>query len=203
MNVNMHQNLVFLGDDNFTRTFEELKSFFEFDYKVQNIKDFKEVSSNSIYILLLETLKKIKVVNDNNIIVLKISDDKNIKYANINLPCDIFEFQKLILKNLIAKKFVANTEIKVKNYLLDVNSRILIRNKMQLQLTEKETKLIELLNEKKVPLNKEQLINLIWNYSSKSETHTLETHIYRLRKKISDKFNDDNFIRIRDKGYYI
>jgi len=203
MNVNMHQNLVFLGDDNFTRTFEELKSFFEFDYKVQNIKDFKEVSSNSIYILLLETLKKIKVVNDNNIIVLKISDDKNIKYANINLPCDIFEFQKLILKNLIAKKFVANTEIKVKNYLLDVNSRILIRNKMQLQLTEKETKLIELLNEKKVPLNKEQLINLIWNYSSKSETHTLETHIYRLRKKISDKFNDDNFIRISDKGYYI
>jgi len=203
MNVNMHQNLVFLGDDNFTRTFEELKSFFEFDYKVQNIKDFKEVSSNSIYILLLETLKKIKVVNDNNIIVLKISDDKNIKYANINLPCDIFEFQKLILKNLIAKKFVANTEIKVKNYLLDVNSRILIRNKMQLQLTEKETKLIELLNEKKVPLNKKQLINLIWNYSSKSETHTLETHIYRLRKKISDKFNDDNFIRISDKGYYI
>ena len=203
MNVNMHQNLVFLGDDNFTRTFEELKSFFEFDYKVQNIKDFKEVSSNSIYILLLETLKKIKVVNDNNIIVLKISDDKNIKYANINLPCDIFEFQKLILKNLIAKKFVANAEIKVKNYLLDFNSRILIRNKMQLQLTEKETKLIELLNEKKVPLNKEQLINLIWNYSSKSETHTLETHIYRLRKKISDKFNDDNFIRISDKGYYI
>jgi len=203
MNVNMHQNLVFLGDDNFTRTFEELKSFFEFDYKVQNIKDFKEVSSNSIYILLLETLKKIKVVNDNNIIVLKISDDKNIKYANINLPCDIFEFQKLILKNLIAKKFVANTEIKVKNYLLDVNSRILIRNKMQLQLTEKETKLIELLNEKKVPLNKEQLINLIWNYSSKSKTHTLETHIYRLRKKISDKFNDDDFIRISDKGYYI
>ena len=202
MNVNMHQNLVFLGDDNFTRTFEELKSFFEFDYKIQNIKDFKEASSNSIYILLLETLKKINLTN-NNIIVLKVSDDKNVKYASINVPCDIFEFQKLILKNLIAKKFVANAEIKVKNYLLDINSRILIRNKMQLQLTEKETKLIELLNEKKAPLNKEQLINLIWNYSSKSETHTLETHIYRLRKKISDKFNDNNFIRISDKGYYI
>ena len=202
MNVNMHQNLVFLGDDNFTRTFEELKSFFEFDYKIQNIKDFKEASSNSIYILLLETLKKINLTN-NNIIVLKVSDDKNVKYASINVPCDIFEFQKLILKNLIAKKFVANAEIKVKNYLLDVNSRILIKNKMQLQLTEKETKLIELLNEKKVPLNKGQLINLIWNYSSKSETHTLETHIYRLRKKISDKFNDNNFIRISDKGYYI
>ena len=202
MNVNMHQNLVFLGDDKFTRTFEELKSFFEFDYKIQNIKDFKEASSNSIYILLLETLKKINLAN-NNIIVLKISDDKNIKYASIDVPCDIFKFQKLILKSLIAKKFVANAEIKVKNYLLDVNSRILTRNKMQLQLTEKETKLIELLNEKKVPLNKEQLINLIWNYSSKSETHTLETHIYRLRKKISDKFNDDNFIRISDQGYYI
>ena len=68
MNVNMHQNLVFLGDDNFTRTFEELKSFFEFDYKVQNIKDFKEANKHSIYILLLETLKKIKVANENNII---------------------------------------------------------------------------------------------------------------------------------------
>ena len=202
MNVNMHQNLVFLGDDNFTRTFEELKSYFKFEYKIQNIKDFKEANNHSIYILLLETLKKINLAN-NNIIVLKVSDDKNIKYASINVPCDIFEFQKLILKNLIAKKFVANAEIKVKNYLLDVNSRILTRNKMQLQLTEKETKLIELLNEKKVPLNKEQLINLIWNYSSKSETHTLETHIYRLRKKISDKFNDDNFIRISDQGYYI
>ena len=35
------------------------------------------------------------------------------------------------------------------------------------------------------------------------DTHTVETHIYRLRKKIKDTFNDDNFIISKKDGYII
>ena len=199
----MHQNIIFLGDDNFIKTFEELKSFFEFKYHLQNIKDLKEVNNNSLYILLLQDFKKIKFVNENNVIIFKTKGEINNKCASVTVPCDIFELRNQINKNLISKKFQLNTKIKVRDYLLDINSRLLIKNNIQLKLTEKESKLIEFLNQKQSPITKEQLIQHIWNYSTQTETHTLETHIYRLRKKISDKFNDDSFILINDHGYYI
>ena len=47
------------------------------------------------------------------------------------------------------------------------------------------------------------VLNKVWNYSTESDTHTVETHIHRLRKKILEKFDDNNFIKNNDKGYYI
>ena len=91
----------------------------------------------------------------------------------------------------------------VKNYFLDLNSRAISNKFGELKLTEKEMDIILYLNEKKIPHSINKLQNDIWNQSSDLETHTVETHIYRLRKKINDKFNDKNFITSHDEGYLI
>ena len=61
-------------------------------------------------------------------------------------------------------------------------------------MTEKEIQLLELFIDKKKPISKDNILSPVWNYSSHADTHTVETHIYRLRKKISDKFVDEKFI---------
>ena len=52
-------------------------------------------------------------------------------------------------------------------------------------------------------MSKDKILSLVWNYSSDADTHTVETHIYRLRKKITDKFTDENFILNNKEGYYL
>ena len=103
----------------------------------------------------------------------------------------------------MAKKvFNSNSSIKIKKYLLDKNEKTLIKNNISITLTEKEIELLELfLNEKK-PISKKKILSLVWNYSSNADTHTVETHIYRLRKKINKNFFDDNFILNNKNGYY-
>jgi DNA-binding response OmpR family regulator len=59
-----------------------------------------------------------------------------------------------------------------------------------------------LFNDKK-PLSKNKLLKKIWKYSDQADTHTVETHIYRLRKKIFSKFNDEKFIVNFKEGYSI
>ena len=68
-------------------------------------------------------------------------------------------------------------------------------------LTEKEIQLIELLLNNSKPISKDKILSLVWNYSTDADTHTVETHIYRLRKKISEKFMDDEFILNTKDGY--
>ena len=70
-------------------------------------------------------------------------------------------------------------------------------------LTEKEIQLIELFLKNKAPISKDNILSSVWNYSSDADTHTVETHIYRLRKKIIDKFMDDKFILNSKDGYYL
>ena len=99
------------------------------------------------------------------------------------------------------KKFKINSSLKINDYKLDKNSRKLIKNNASLELTEKEIELIELL--KKNHLLKKEILSIIWKYSSDADTHTVETHIYRLRKKIKEIFNDELFIKSEKKGYTI
>ena len=70
-------------------------------------------------------------------------------------------------------------------------------------LTEKEIQLIELFLYSKKPISKDKILSSVWNYSSDADTHTVETHIYRLRKKMNEVFGDENFIINNDKGYSI
>ena len=91
----------------------------------------------------------------------------------------------------------------IKGYELNLNSKFFSKNDLSLKLTEKEIEIILYLNESKIKHDVIDLQKNIWGYSSEMETHTVETHIYRLRKKISNSFNDENFILSHQKGYFI
>ena len=87
--------------------------------------------------------------------------------------------------------------------MLDKNEKKLNRNNLFVILTEKEIQLLELFLHNKEPISKNSILSLIWKYSSEADTHTVETHIYRLRKKITDKFSDEKFILNNKSGYYL
>jgi DNA-binding response OmpR family regulator len=98
--------------------------------------------------------------------------------------------------------FFEKSKILISNYELDSNQRILSKNNKAVKLTEKEISLILGLK-KKSGVNKSELLKSIWNYNPKVETHTFETNLYRLRKKIEKKFNDKNFIYEKGSCYYL
>ena len=128
---------------------------------------------------------------------------------NDNQNCKIINFPKklnIILEQIniwfLGNKFSSQSKIKVGNYFLDLNSRTISNNKDQLNLTEKETELILfIMNNKFVSLK--NLQQKVWKHSSDLETHTVETHVYRLRKKFLEKFKDDKFINHDKKGYFL
>ena len=124
-------------------------------------------------------------------------------YNIFQYPIEIYNLIEKINIQLIKYKYSFQSEIKVKNYSLNLNSRIISKGDSVLKLTEREMDIILFLNDSKVPQKINILQNLVWGYSSKLETHTVETHIYRLRKKISDSFKDENFIVSTDNGYFI
>ena len=84
---------------------------------------------------------------------------------------------------------------------MDKNEKRLFKENNFIILTEKEIKLIELLLNSTEPISKNKILSSVWNYSTNADTHTVETHIYRLRKKISKKFMDENFILNYKNGY--
>ena len=109
----------------------------------------------------------------------------------------------LININLIRLKFNYQSKIKIEKYELNINSKFILKDNINLKLTEKEIEIILYLSSNKKKNNVLDLQKNIWGYSADIETHTVETHIYRLRKKIANKFNDENFILSDQKGYFI
>ena len=105
--------------------------------------------------------------------------------------------------NLIKQKYYSQSKLIIKGYDLNLNSRTIIYNNIALKLTEKEIQIILFLNNEKNANPVSVLQKQVWGYSSELETHTVETHIYRLRKKIKDKFKDDKFILSNENGYQI
>ena len=93
--------------------------------------------------------------------------------------------------------------LKLVNIVVNLNSRVMEFEKISLQLTEKEMKIINFLNNSKEPVTIKKLQSEVWGYKSKLETHTVETHVYRLRKKVEKKFNDKSFIISKKNGYKI
>jgi DNA-binding response OmpR family regulator len=166
----------------------EIKEFLNFKILNTDKKNFEKLEFNKLgdYLILRSknsvTLENSFVLND-----LPIKLDKLIQIININF-----------LKNNFAKK----SEIKVGKYILDLNSRKIIFENQYINLTERETDLIIFIKSNNNVTIKE-LQNSVWGYSSELETHTVETHIYRLRKKMNEKFNDDKFIQNTEKGYKI
>jgi len=128
--------------------------------------------------------------------------DKNLlSFKDFPLPLD--KFLELINIQLIKLKFNHQSKINIKGYQLNLNSKFFSKNDLVLKLTEKEIEIILYLNQKKTKHDVADLQKNLWGYSPNMETHTVETHIYRLRKKISNKFNDENFILSHQSGYFI
>ena len=128
--------------------------------------------------------------------------EKNVLILN-HLPIPLPRLLELININLIKLRFNLQSRINIKDYILNLNTKFISQNGSNLKLTEKEIEIILCLGEKKSKHSVLDLQKNIWGYAPNLETHTVETHIYRLRKKIKDKFNDDKFIISHDQGYYI
>jgi len=128
--------------------------------------------------------------------------DKNFLGFN-DLPLSFKKLLELINIKLIKLKFNQQSKITIKGYELNLNSKFFSKGSLKLKLTEKEIEIILYLNNKKIKHNVADLQKNIWSYSADMETHTVETHIYRLRKKISDLFKDEKFILSHKNGYFI
>ncbi len=120
-----------------------------------------------------------------------------------NYPITIDKLVEILNVNLIKQKYNYQSNIYIKDYKLDLNSRTITKNNQNLKLTQKEIDIILFLNDYDKPQKVSILQNKVWGYSLELETHTVETHIYRLRKKIKDEFKDNNFILSNDDGYFI
>jgi DNA-binding response OmpR family regulator len=128
--------------------------------------------------------------------------EKNFLRFN-DLPLSFKKLLELINIKLIKLKFNQQSKIMIKGYELNLNSKFFFKDNLKLKLTEKEIEIILYLNDKKIKHNVADLQKNIWDYSTDMETHTVETHIYRLRKKISDLFKDEKFILSHKNGYSI
>ena len=129
--------------------------------------------------------------------------EKNKLFLIKNLPVKIDKLIEKINIELLKQRFNYQSKIQIKKYKLNLNSREISLNENLTKLTEREIDIILFLNESKKPQNINFLQKKVWGHTSKLETHTVETHIYRLRKKIKDKFNDNKFILSFKKGYQI
>ena len=196
----IRQNIFIVGFRGLYNILEEIKN--NLTYKIFNYINENEFlkSLNSNNLDLANSLVIVKSINTKLIDNKKL--DKRIIYAFENLPIKIDKLLELINVQLIKQQYNYQSKINIKNYIINLNSRTIIKNNKSLKLTEKEINIILFLNNKK-PQKINILQNEVWGYSSGLETHTVETHVYRLRKKIKDMFDDDNFILSHDDGYLI
>ena len=168
----------------------EIKENFNFDlYNFNKKKDLDEINESSYgnYLIVTKSENKDKFLN--NVLVID------------NLPLKINEIIEKININFLKKKFTKQSEIKINNFELDINSRIISNNKKKLKLTEREIEIILYLNNSKESQPIDKLQKEVWGHNNELETHTVETHIYRLRKKISETFENNNFILSTKDGY--
>ena len=121
----------------------------------------------------------------------------------INIPIKILELEKKIISLVAKHQYKKSSIISLSNYIIDKNERKIKRENKELQLTEREIDFLILFTQNKEPLTRNFILKSVWHYSSETDTHTIETHIHRLRKKILEKFGDNNFIKNNEKGYYI
>ena len=151
----------------------------------------------------LDTKNSLIISKTNQRPVLKKNiTDKNLLRVN-EFPLPLNKLLELINIQLIKLKFNHQSKININNYELNLNSKSFSKDDLALRLTEKEIEIILYLAETKTKHDVSDLQKNIWGYSADMETHTVETHIYRLRKKISNKFNDENFILSHQNGYFI
>ena len=201
----MHKlNVLIFGPSSFIYTLDELKIFLKFNPLFDNISN--KYDAILIHKEALKDKNKKNFIAKSTAIKIYAANKKDLlsNYdAYLELPANLREINAVV-ENISAKsKFSKNSSIEIKNYLLNKNEKKLYKQNDFIILTEKEIQLLELFLDKKKPISKDNILSTVWNYSVDADTHTVETHIYRLRKKINDKFMDEEFILNNTKGYHL
>ena len=191
------QNVVIINFNSLYEILDEIKVNLSFKIiKFENEEDFeKKFDLDRLDYLVISKIDH-KLLPNTNI------TDKNFLGFN-NLPLSFKKLLELINTKLIKLKFNQQSKITIKGYELNLNSKFFSKGNLKLKLTEKEIEIILYLNDKKIKHTVADLQKNIWDYSTNMETHTVETHIYRLRKKINDLFKDEKFILSHKNGYFI
>ena len=191
------QNIFIINFNSLYEILDEIKEKFSFKIiKYENEVDFiKDLNSNLINSLIIMKSNQKLLLNQN-------LNKKNFLDFD-DFPLSINKLRELINIQLIKLKFDQQSNINIKGYMLNLNSKFFSKDNLSLKLTEKEIEIILYLNETKIKCNISDLQKNIWDYSPDMETHTVETHIYRLRKKIKDRFKDNKFITSHNDGYLI
>jgi hypothetical protein len=191
------QNVFIINFNSLYEILDEIKENLSFKIiKFENEEDFEKKFDLHRLDYLVISKTDHKLLPDINITA------KNFLGFN-DLPLSFKKLLELINIKLIKLKFNQQSKITIKGYELNLNSKFFSKGSLKLKLTEKETEIILYLNDKKIKHNVADLQKNIWSYSSDMETHTVETHIYRLRKKISHLFKDEKFILSHKNGYFI
>jgi len=203
------------GNKIFLEIINEIKLFSQ--YKIQYyedldlcVKDAKKYNSLAIFFLSKKNISyfsKNEINDFPSILITESSSSKNI-FLNelreqLNMPFSIKEFEKMVISLIAKNEFKKNSLIQLDKYTIDKNERKIKKIDLELKLSEKEINFLVLFCANKEPISRDLVLKKVWNYSPESETHTVETHIHRLRKKILEKFGDGNFIKNSNKGYYI
>jgi hypothetical protein len=191
------QNVFIINFNSLYEILDEIKENLSFKIiKFKNEKDFKKN-------LDLDVIDFLIISKKDHILLL----DENITNKNLlnfdDFPLTLNKFLEQINIKLIKLKFNQQSKIIIKGYELNLNSKSFSKSNLNLKLTEKEIEIILYLNNTKTKHDVADLQKNIWGYSANMETHTVETHIYRLRKKISDLFKDETFILSHKNGYFI
>jgi hypothetical protein len=191
------QNVFIINFNSLYEILDEIKENISFKViKFENKEDFEKNNKLDVKNCLIISKNNIKLLKNNKLL------DKN--FLNFdNLPLTLKKLLEIINIKLIQLKFNSQSKMIIKNYELNLNSKFLSRDNLNLKLTEKEIEIILYLNNLKTKHTVLDLQKNIWGYTANMETHTVETHIYRLRKKIINFFKDDDFILSDKNGYFI
>jgi len=193
----LNQNVFIINFKSLYEILDEIKDNFFFKViEYDNEDDFIKSSNLDIKNCLF-------ISNSNHKLLLNkdLSEKNFLDFKDFPLPFN--KLLEIINIKLIKIKFNQQSKVNIGAYELNLNSKFITKDDLSLKLTEKETDIILYLNETKTKHDVLDLQKNIWGYSLEMETHTVETHIYRLRKKISTKYNDVNFIQSHKNGYFI
>ena len=190
------QNVFIINFNSLYEILDEIKE--NLSFKIIKIKNEEDLTNN----LDLDKIDFLVISKTDNKLLFNNITDKNFLDFN-DLPLSLKKLLELINIKLIKLKFNQQSKLVIKGYDLNLNSKFLSKDNLKLKLTEKEIEIILYLNNTKIKHNVADLQKNIWGYATNMETHTVETHIYRLRKKISDLFKDEKFILSHKNGYFI
>ena len=191
------QNVFIINFNSLYEILDEIKE--NLFFKITKLEKENSIKNNSDFDIKNSLI--ISKIDHKLLLNIDITDKNHLNFNDF--PISLNKLLELINIKLMKLKFNYQTKININGYELNLNSKFLSKNSLSLKLTEKETEIILYLHETKKNRDVANLKKNIWHYSEGMETHTVETHIYRLRKKILKNFDDKNFIISQKDGYQI